>query len=182
MFKILLIAIALLWNRGRKGNYSYMTVIILVFMFSFPPPFIHNDFAISWLYDELDNQWRQWLPSSVSNTVRRGAFYSVLVRPGFRIISLNMNYCNNKNWYVWRRTLCVTIKCDSVFAFFVLTFSLGVHNCQQMPQSPKPGLIIEFNICYWINPTVNMFNFQKMTIVISQLIFINLKTGEGLYM
>ncbi|RZF32884.1 hypothetical protein LSTR_LSTR004275 [Laodelphax striatellus] len=67
---------------------------------SFPPPFVHNDFSITWLYDELDTQWRQWLPASVSRTVRRGAFYSVLVRPGFRIISLNMNYCNNKNWWL----------------------------------------------------------------------------------
>nr|CAD7427774.1 unnamed protein product [Timema monikensis] len=67
---------------------------------SFPPPFVKNDFGISWLYDELDAQWRQWLPTSVSHTVRRGAFYSVLVRPGFRIISLNMNYCNNKNWWL----------------------------------------------------------------------------------
>lgn len=66
---------------------------------SFPPPYVNNaDNSISWLYDELDVQWRRWLPQSVSNTVRRGAFYSVLVRPGFRIISLNMNYCNNKNW------------------------------------------------------------------------------------
>nr|CAD7446823.1 unnamed protein product [Timema bartmani] len=45
---------------------------------SFPPPFVKNDFGISWLYDELDAQWRQWLPTSVSHTVRRGAFYSVL--------------------------------------------------------------------------------------------------------
>ncbi|CAG9816256.1 unnamed protein product [Phaedon cochleariae] len=68
---------------------------------SFPPPFVDNpDSTISWLYDELDIQWRKWLPSSVSNTVRRGAFYSVLVRPGFRLISLNMNYCNNKNWWL----------------------------------------------------------------------------------
>uniref|UniRef100_A0A1A9ZW88 Sphingomyelin phosphodiesterase n=1 Tax=Glossina pallidipes TaxID=7398 RepID=A0A1A9ZW88_GLOPL len=68
---------------------------------SFPPPFItQDDNSISWLYDELDVQWRRWLPQSVSNTVRRGAFYSVLVRPGFRIISLNMNYCNNKNWWL----------------------------------------------------------------------------------
>lgn len=68
---------------------------------SFPPPFVDNpDSSISWLYNELDEQWRKWLPTSVSNTVRRGAFYSVLVRPGFRLISLNMNYCNNKNWYV----------------------------------------------------------------------------------
>lgn len=72
---------------------------IQIFYSSFPPPFIQNEqFAINWLYDSLDTEWRKWLPASVSRTVRRGAFYSVLVRPGFRIISLNMNYCNNKNW------------------------------------------------------------------------------------
>ncbi|XP_034650658.1 sphingomyelin phosphodiesterase isoform X1 [Drosophila subobscura] len=68
---------------------------------SFPPPYVNQvDISISWLYDELDVQWRRWLPQSVTHTVRRGAFYSVLVRPGFRIISLNMNYCNNKNWWL----------------------------------------------------------------------------------
>lgn len=59
-----------------------------------------QDISISWLYDELDTLWRRWLPASVSHTIRRGAFYSVLVRPGFRVISLNMNYCNNKNWWL----------------------------------------------------------------------------------
>lgn len=68
---------------------------------SFPPPYVQQvDSSIAWLYDELDLQWRRWLPASVSHTVRRGAFYSVLVRPGYRIISLNMNYCNNKNWWL----------------------------------------------------------------------------------
>ncbi|XP_063219326.1 sphingomyelin phosphodiesterase isoform X2 [Bacillus rossius redtenbacheri] len=67
---------------------------------SFPPPFVSNEYSIAWLYNELDKHWRQWLPTSVSHTVRRGAFYSVLVRPGFRIISLNMNFCNNKNWWL----------------------------------------------------------------------------------
>ncbi|XP_068626319.1 sphingomyelin phosphodiesterase [Battus philenor] len=68
---------------------------------SFPPPYISSSESnIAWLYNELDAQWRRWLPAGVSHTVRRGAFYSVLVRPGFRIISLNMNYCNNKNWWL----------------------------------------------------------------------------------
>ncbi|XP_039755236.1 sphingomyelin phosphodiesterase isoform X1 [Pararge aegeria] len=68
---------------------------------SFPPPYISSpESNIAWLYNELDAQWRRWLPAGVSHTVRRGAFYSVLVRPGFRIISLNMNYCNNKNWWL----------------------------------------------------------------------------------
>lgn len=68
--------------------------------FSFPPPFVPEENSISWLYDDLDKQWRRWLPAGVSHTVRRGAFYSVLVRPGFRILSVNMNYCNNKNWWL----------------------------------------------------------------------------------
>lgn len=69
-------------------------------LFSFPPPFVPEENSISWLYDDLDKQWRRWLPAGVSHTVRRGAFYSVLVRPGFRILSVNMNYCNNKNWWL----------------------------------------------------------------------------------
>jgi len=67
---------------------------------SFPPPNVEAQYAMDWLYDELDLLWRRWLPDSTSPTVRRGAFYSVLASPGFRIISLNMNYCNNKNWWL----------------------------------------------------------------------------------
>jgi len=67
---------------------------------SFPPPQIGGRHSISWLYDELDREWQRWLPATASATVRRGAFYSVLVKPGFRIVSLNMNYCNNKNWWL----------------------------------------------------------------------------------
>ncbi|KAI5755410.1 hypothetical protein M8J77_016576 [Diaphorina citri] len=108
------------WNQTRQENLDILkeTVSQLSQMFpgipifpalgnhetvpvnSFPPPFVPKEYAISWLYDALDTQWRKWLPASTSRTVRRGAFYSVLVRPGFRIISLNMNYCNNKNWWL----------------------------------------------------------------------------------
>lgn len=68
---------------------------------SFPPPYVQQvDSSIAWLYDALAEEWQKWLPPSVSYTIKRGAFYSVLVRPGFRIISINMNYCNNKNWWL----------------------------------------------------------------------------------
>ncbi|KAK0180254.1 hypothetical protein PV327_005918 [Microctonus hyperodae] len=59
-----------------------------------------GEYRPSWLYDELNEQWKRWLPASTSNTIRRGAFYSVLIRPNFRIVSINMNYCNNKNWWL----------------------------------------------------------------------------------
>lgn len=55
---------------------------------------------MSWLYDYLDELWQKWLPSTTSKTIRRGAFYSVLVRPGFRIISLNTMFCNKLNFWL----------------------------------------------------------------------------------
>ena len=30
----------------------------------------------------------------------RGGFYTLLLSKGFRLVSLNMNYCNNMNWFV----------------------------------------------------------------------------------
>lgn len=81
-------------------KWFYWDSVSVSVLFSFPPPFVPEENSISWLYNELDKQWRLWLPAGVSHTVRRGAFYSVLVRPGFRILSVNMNYCNNKNWWL----------------------------------------------------------------------------------
>lgn len=68
---------------------------------TFPPHYLDRvNISMSWLYDELDILWGLWLPFNVSQTVRRGAFYSILLKPDFRIISLNMNYCSNKNWWL----------------------------------------------------------------------------------
>ncbi|XP_011305839.1 sphingomyelin phosphodiesterase [Fopius arisanus] len=67
---------------------------------SFPTKYAPSEYNIFWLYDELDKQWQRWLPRGASGTVKRGAFYSVLVRPAFRIISVNTNYCNDKNFWL----------------------------------------------------------------------------------
>lgn len=53
---------------------------------------------MDWLYSEVAEQWKRWIPESESETVRYGGFYSTLVRPGLRIVSMNMNYCYNQNW------------------------------------------------------------------------------------
>uniref|UniRef100_T1IYT3 Saposin B-type domain-containing protein n=1 Tax=Strigamia maritima TaxID=126957 RepID=T1IYT3_STRMM len=71
---------------------------------SFPPPFVKGNDSIAWLYDELIDAWGNWLPNYTTPTIRKGAFYSVLVSPGFRIISLNLNYCNNRNWWLLLNT------------------------------------------------------------------------------
>jgi sphingomyelin phosphodiesterase len=42
---------------------------------SFPPPNVQQpEFSIQWLYDELDAQWRRWLPEATSLTVRYDRF------------------------------------------------------------------------------------------------------------
>ncbi|KZC11549.1 Sphingomyelin phosphodiesterase, partial [Dufourea novaeangliae] len=88
------------WNQTREENLKILheTVAQLTEIFpgipifpalgnhesapvnSFPPAFVPKENDISWLYDALDKHWRNWLPAGVSHTVRRGAFYSVLVR------------------------------------------------------------------------------------------------------
>lgn len=66
---------------------------------NFPPPWSHEpDHSINWLYSEVAKEWSKWLPESSKNTMLHGGFYSILIRPGFRLISLNMNYCHTISW------------------------------------------------------------------------------------
>jgi len=69
---------------------------------SFPPRNFDGQHSMSWLYAPLAERWSRWLPGGKysTETLEKGAFYSVLVEPGFRIISLNMNYCNNHNFWL----------------------------------------------------------------------------------
>ncbi|XP_035688596.1 sphingomyelin phosphodiesterase-like isoform X2 [Branchiostoma floridae] len=71
---------------------------------SFPPPFVSGKDSISWLYDALAETWTHWTPVSTKSNIERGAFYSVLVRPGLRLISINTNYCYNLNWWLLLNT------------------------------------------------------------------------------
>ncbi|KAJ8923617.1 hypothetical protein NQ315_010196 [Exocentrus adspersus] len=68
---------------------------------SFAPPWMKDEnHSIKWLYDTVADQWRRWLPTTTSNTILHGGFYSVLLRPGFRLISLNTNYCHSLSWWL----------------------------------------------------------------------------------
>lgn len=108
------------WNQTRDGNLEILleTYVQLSAAFpgvpvfpnvgnhesnpteSYPQAFIKNPkYSNAWLYNTLDAQWKNWLPASASPTVLRGAFYSVLARPGFRIISINTNFCSYLNFW-----------------------------------------------------------------------------------
>jgi len=73
---------------------------------SFPPPSVSAEEAsMSWLYSTLSEEWGHWLGENHKWSITHGAYYSMNVAPGLRVISLNMNYCMNKNlWLILNST------------------------------------------------------------------------------
>ncbi|XP_051882422.1 sphingomyelin phosphodiesterase isoform X2 [Pristis pectinata] len=67
---------------------------------SFPPPFIHGNESSAWLYSSMVEAWRDWLPQEALDTLRGGGFYTVWLRPGLRLVSLNMNFCSHENFWL----------------------------------------------------------------------------------
>ncbi|KAI7820917.1 Metallo-dependent phosphatase-like protein [Gamsiella multidivaricata] len=59
---------------------------------------------ISWLYASLADDWSRWLPADAVNSVKNYGAYTVSPTPGFRIISLNTNFCYTMNFYLYGHT------------------------------------------------------------------------------
>ena len=67
----------------------------------FPTPNVRSD-NISWLYQSLADTWiKLGLPEETRESILHGAFYTTKVRPGLRVISLNMNYCAQDNFWLF---------------------------------------------------------------------------------
>ncbi|KAK3858597.1 hypothetical protein Pcinc_035220, partial [Petrolisthes cinctipes] len=58
-----------------------------------------GDMSADWLYAELAQQWSHLLPDLDNSTVNKAAYYSVLIKPGFRLISFNTMFGYSAN--VW---------------------------------------------------------------------------------
>ncbi|KAL3856819.1 hypothetical protein ACJMK2_011534 [Sinanodonta woodiana] len=108
------------WNQSREDQLGVLNIVAQMFLTylpgkmvfhalgnhesapvnSFPPPFITGNQSETWLYSALAVTWDYWLPESTFSTILKGGFYSVRPFPGLKIISLNMNFCNNGNWWL----------------------------------------------------------------------------------
>ncbi|KAF2363498.1 Calcineurin-like phosphoesterase domain ApaH type [Trinorchestia longiramus] len=71
---------------------------------SFPPPedsTVDKKFSNLWLYNLMADHWQHHLPNAnISKEARITGSYSALLEPGFRIISVNTNFCYKINWWV----------------------------------------------------------------------------------
>lgn len=67
----------------------------------FPTPIIRSE-NISWLYEVLADSWiKLGLPADTRDSILYGGFYTTVIRPGLRLISLNMNYCDPNNYWLF---------------------------------------------------------------------------------
>ena len=67
----------------------------------FPTPNIRSE-NISWLYEVLADSWiKLGLPADTHDSILYGGFYTTVIRPGLRLISLNMNYCDPNNYWLF---------------------------------------------------------------------------------
>lgn len=71
---------------------------------SFSPSNLWNiaeDDSPKWVYREFDKFWHKWLPRTVDSTILKDGNYAAIVRPGLKVISLNTNYCHDKNFWLF---------------------------------------------------------------------------------
>lgn len=59
-----------------------------------------SNLSTSWIFDVVAEEWASWLPIESLDMIRKGGFYTVLVKPSFRIIGLNSNVCYVYNWWL----------------------------------------------------------------------------------
>lgn len=71
-------------------------------MDSFPPHNLGTEkFNTAWLYDTLANQWTNWISNGTRAGIKWRASYVIFPFPGFRIISLNTQYCDRLNFWLY---------------------------------------------------------------------------------
>ncbi|KAI4462523.1 sphingomyelin phosphodiesterase [Holotrichia oblita] len=67
----------------------------------FAPLEVQDDaLSTQWLFDLSADIWSKWLDEDALATVRLGGYYTVLVKPGFRIVAINSNVAYTFNWWL----------------------------------------------------------------------------------
>lgn len=68
-----------------------------------PSSVIEEEFTTQWLYDLLANIWISEfnLPEETRATIRKGGYYTVAPKKGFRVIAINNNDCYTANWWMF---------------------------------------------------------------------------------
>jgi sphingomyelin phosphodiesterase len=104
-----------IWQESRAGQLARTAALTQILHTYFPNTPIfpaignHESFPVdqfptaprnAWLMDALAADWAGWLPPSALTSLRQGGYYTTLIRPGLRLISLNTQYCDINNFWL----------------------------------------------------------------------------------
>ncbi|KAF2878763.1 hypothetical protein ILUMI_27404 [Ignelater luminosus] len=68
---------------------------------AYSPDSVNNkSFSSQWIFKLVAEKWQMWLPTETKETILKGGYYTVLVKPGFRIVALNSAVCFFTNWWL----------------------------------------------------------------------------------
>jgi sphingomyelin phosphodiesterase len=66
----------------------------------YSPGNVTSKVSTQWIFDLMASEWKRWLPDETKATILAGGYYTVLVKPKFRIIALNSNVCFISNLWL----------------------------------------------------------------------------------
>ncbi|EEZ97241.2 Sphingomyelin phosphodiesterase-like Protein [Tribolium castaneum] len=66
----------------------------------YSPDGVSPKISTQWVFDLMAAEWARWLPNDTSATIKAGGYYTVLVKPKFRIVALNSNVCFISNLWL----------------------------------------------------------------------------------
>lgn len=66
----------------------------------YPPSYVPKALRMDWLYKMAQSEWSRWIPEVDLQTVKKGGYYTTLVRPGLRVIALNSNVGYYENYWL----------------------------------------------------------------------------------
>lgn len=69
------------------------------FWYRFAPTYVEGErLNTTWLYKSLANKWSYYLTKKAAHSMRQRGGFSMLIRPGLRVISINNNVAYKYNW------------------------------------------------------------------------------------
>lgn len=105
------------WQQTEEKDLAEISYTIRVLNQTFPnkkiypcvgnhesaPPDLFSTGNMSWLYSTLANQWinQLALDPQTRETILKGGYYTTIIASNLRLISLNMNYCTENNYWMF---------------------------------------------------------------------------------
>lgn len=89
------VLIYLWWKRSLFFNSGTLKN---TFYFRFAPASVVGPLNTTWLYESLVDKWGYYLPIEAKKEMLKSGGFSLLARPGLRVISINNNIAYRDNW------------------------------------------------------------------------------------